>query len=659
MKTVVSSLSLFLIASAAWAADDLTVAREALRDGLWQVARTHADKVPGDEAKLVVLESYAREGDWASVSNRLSGWTTASGVGFDYYRAAVTGDVVRAIGLLKDSGLAENLAESKMLEADLLARTGDVAGARKLWSEVIAMTNALERAFTTAAVNLGDVDLLRTAYGRATRLAWKRLTGLRLGVALVREQKTFAEGERIIRTIVKDSPDAVGAQEAYLSLAEAILAASDFQKAADAYRETIEIWPDAAKSAKVQEGLGWSLSRLGRHEEALDAFVRTESLADDDSSRAMALLKQGDELAQLGRGEESMSRYRLVLQKYPDAPVAEQTRRVIRIREQEARGLELYREFRFAEAAQLFDQVGKEEPSRKPKMDYFEILCLYGQGLDDEACAKAKKISETGPDMAIRADAMLWLAKFLFNRSEWKESGRLFSAYAEAVPEGKQAPEALVWSARASFASGDYGQAIQIVTKLVERYADSAFRSQALIVQGESLIELARFDEAVLVLEAAAMGKDVPSSDRVRARILKADALFAMGADNPVRYQSALEAYRAVRFGGALSTSGQLSVSFKIGRTLEKLKRIDEAVDQYYTQVVLAYREARERGERIDDDGRAVFSRAAFRLAEEYENRGNDFQAQKVLELVVGSDVPASKEAARRIDRILKKGSFL
>ena len=100
-------------------------------------------------------------------------------------------------------------------------------------------------------------------------------------------------------------------------------------------------------------------------------------------------------------------------------------------------------------------------------------------------------------------------------------------------------------------------------------------------------------------------------------------------------------------------------VSFKFARTLEKLKRTDEAVDSYYTDVVLAYRDGRRRGVWYDDEARAAFARAAFRLSDEYEARGKDFQAMHILELVVASDVPAALEAEKRIDRIQTKGRML
>ena len=82
-------------------------------------------------------------------------------------------------------------------------------------------------------------------------------------------------------------------------------------------------------------------------------------------------------------------------------------------------------------------------------------------------------------------------------------------------------------------------------------------------------------------------------------------------------------------------------------------------MEQYYSRVVLAYRAGCEKGELYDDEAKAVFSRAAFRLAEEYESRGRVFQAIRVLELVVASRVPAADEASRRIERLGRKGEGL
>ena len=640
-------------------AGELDVAKSALRDGLWEVARAHAAGQPGDEARLVILESYAGEDRWDMVGKSLSEWKDAAGKAFDYYRAATAGDYAKAAKLLRETGCVGGVAQAQMLEAGLLAKAGDMEGARKLWTAVTAQSNVSERAFAVAAANLGQVEPLRRAYATVRSPELRRMAGLRLGMVLMNDPKAVAEGTKLVRAIVKDAPDAPGAQEAFVALAETALAAAKWQEAADAYHEAAETWPDVAKLAKVQEGRGWALLKLARHEEALDAFARAEKLASDDSARALAVLKQGDVLSEMGRGEESMARYREVLEKYPKTAVAEKLQHVVRVRELETKGREFYREYRFAEAARAFAEVAAADSARKPRMDYFDILCLYGQGLDDDAGKRARALAEGCDNPKVRADATLWLAKFLYNRGEWKESARLFAAYAEQVPDSPAAPEAITWSARAAFAENDFNLAIQRVTRLAERYPNSPMRAQALLVQGESLIELARFDEAVLIFDQVGSSDGVAASDKLRAQVLRADALYAMGADNPARYQAALDAYQAVRFGGDLPASGRIVVSFKIARSLEKLKRLDEAMDQYYTHVMLAYRGGRLRGERFNDEARAAFSRAGFRLADEFESRGKDRQAMNVLGLLSDSDVPAAEEARRRMERISNRGRFL
>ena len=678
-------------------AGELDVAREALRDGLWEVARVHASKLEGDEAAALVLESYAREGRWEDVVKTLDSGGPHSGEVFSYYRALAlaesgkaseasavlasakfrdrdlsvpvarlrarlavdSGNTQEALRIVREAGLADGDEEARMDAASIMAAAGDAAGAERIWRAVASRTNAAERACVTAAANLGDAELLRIAYGRAKSADLRRLAGLRLGRALLSDPKTFEEGAAMVRAIAKDSPDADGACEAFAALADALLAAGRSQEAADAYRHMLDTWPAAAFDPQVQEGRAWSLRQLGRTEEALEAFARAEETAKDDDSRASAVLAQGDVLAEAGRGEEAMAKYRLVLSRYPRTSSAEKLSVVVRQRELESMGRDLYKNYSFAEAQKVFAQLADEDPARRPRMRFFEVLCLYGQGRDGEALALARGLAESSPDAEIRAEATLWLAKYAYNRRRWGESCRLFSSFADMMPKSREAPSALTWSARAAFAENDFKLAIQTVTKLAERYPDSPERARGYVVQGEALIELARFDEAVLVLERALMSEDAPPEERLRAQVIKADALFAMGADNPARYREALDAYRAVLLGESLSPSLKITVSFKIGRAMEKLKRMDEAVDQYYAEVVLAYREGRLAGVRFDDEARAAFARAAFRLADEYESRGKDFQAMHILELVVASDVPASDEAEKRIDRIQTKGKFL
>lgn len=649
-----------VVASAA-SSNDLDVARQALRDGLFEIARAHAAKAgDGADARLVTLESWAAEGQWTAVSNALSRWTDAQGVAFDYYRAVVRGDHADAARILAKGGSSDGLVQALLYEADALARAGDASAAEALWREVCAKTNVSARALSVAASNLMDPDLLQRAQAAATSAEERRALALRQGRALLADSASASAGAALVRAVVRDAPDTPGARDAFLAVADATLAAGDWKAAHALYSEAVEIWPEAVRMASVQDGLGWSLVGLGRPAEALAAFEMSEQVAETDAERATAALKQGDVLVSLGRFDEGLSRLRRALKRYPDTPAAERLGKAVRVREQEALGRGLYRTYRFAEARAAFRRVAEEDPSRALRMRFFEILCLYGGGDDKTAERQAEGLLSETLDARLRADVLLWLAKFKYNRHEWKAAGRLFREASETaqLPDGPAA-EALLWAARAAFADGDYASAIQLTTRLVARFPSSPARIPALLLQGETLNGQARFDEAVLVFERIAAANDATAADRTRARLLKADALFALGADNPVRYTTALEAYRAILFGSALSPSEKLVVSFKIARVLEKLKRTDEAIDQYYTQVVLAYRRERLGHARLDDEARAAFSKAAFRLADEFEGRGKARQAVAVLDLVATSDSPAAEEARRRIRRMAEKGGVL
>lgn len=639
---------------------ELTVARCALRDGLWQIARSHAELVGGDEARLIILESYAGENRWDDVRVELAkSAVPTNNMAFGYYQAVIDGRLSDAIACLKAAGSQAGLAEAKMLEADLLVRENDLNAAKTRWGEVLSMTNASNRAFAYASMNLGDVAAMRTAYQRVLSAPLKRQVGLRLGRTLLFDKETEAEGAKLIRAIATDTPDDVGACDAFIELAVVAAKSKRWKEVVKVCSDAIEIWPTAIRRFAVQENRGEAYFNLGRFEDALAAYTSAEELASDDAARAWTLLRQGDVLSELGRGADAMMRYRIVLERFPTTATATALKRLIDLRELETRGRDLYRAYRFAEASKAFADVAAADPTRKPRMDFLEVLCLYGQGLDKQAAEKARQLVESSAESPVQADAVLWLAKFAYNRCEWKESLAYFLSYAETRSSDALAPVALLWAARAAFAANDFAQAIQISTRLAESYPQSTVLASALLVQAESLIESSRYDEAVLVLDRVVVTAGVDREDRLQAQLLKADALFAMGADNPVRYQAALEAYRTIQLGDEVDADQRLSLAFKIGRVLEKLKRPDEAAEQYYTQVVLAYCNGRQNGERFGDKARAAFSRAAFHLADEHEDRGRDYQAVGILRLVVESGVPAAEEAERRIAQIYKKGLFL
>ena len=187
-----------------------------------------------------------------------------------------------------------------------------------------------------------------------------------------------------------------------------------------------------------------------------------------------------------------------------------------------------------------------------------------------------------------------------------------------------------------------------------QRTPETPVVAEALLLQGETLVDQARFDEAVLVLERASR---LPVSDEMRRRAaaLKADCLFARGADNSAFYQKAVDAYRTVLQDADMPPSMRLVVSFKLARTLEKMHNYNEAYDQYYANVVMAYVDGIRKRELFDGNARALFARAAFNLADAHERAGDGRQAERVLRYVVEAKVPAADDARQRIARLRKE----
>ena len=207
-----------VVVSAAFAAfgDELAIARGALREGLWDVARAHAAKSEDPGARIVIAESFAREGKWKELLDAVEGWNNPEDERLLYYRAlalAETGKMAQAGFAISDrkfsdpaymrlatrlkarvamseKGAAEALKimkeapealadeDSEMFAADLMAATGDRTGAENIWRVVAARgTNASERAFAFASVNLGDEKLLREAFERSVSAEMKRKAG--------------------------------------------------------------------------------------------------------------------------------------------------------------------------------------------------------------------------------------------------------------------------------------------------------------------------------------------------------------------------------------------------------------------------------------------------------------------------------------------------
>lgn len=203
------------------------------------------------------------------------------------------------------------------------------------------------------------------------------------------------------------------------------------------------------------------------------------------------------------------------------------------------------------------------------------------------------------------------------------------------------------------FNSGEFLAAVETIARMVKLFPKSSRIPEARFVQADALIELARFDAAILLLDGIL--ERAPESKWGRLALLrKGNCLFALGAGNRVRYEEALAAYQRMLQEESLPAALLIELYYKSGRCLEKLERYDEAIECYYSEVLLRYMRESAQGTWYDETTLSLVVRAAFSTAEIFEKQGEYQQAVNVLQKIVESGSLAADEALKRIE-VLKK----
>jgi tetratricopeptide (TPR) repeat protein len=428
---------------------------------------------------------------------------------------------------------------------------------------------------------------------------------------------------------------------------------------------------------------GDALTADGRYAEAALVFARLQGELPQSSLVPRALYQQAECLERSAQAPSALTTYQKLVNDYPqheyvgrallrlaalyalkgdiDTAIrtytAVQTNIALKAQHSDAlmgRGNAYYRLYRFDAAMKDFATVGETDKSRSDEARHVITRCLYALGRDKEAQASARAFISEFPESSWLPDMILWIGKFDFNRGKFAEARKMFIEYVTRWPTAKSADAALLWAARAAVDDADFSSAVELVARLVREYPKSIRITESRLVQATALMELARFSESVLLLDQI-IATDPTSEWIEQAKLRKGDCLFAMGADNTERYLKALATYREALQHPTLSPSQVLQLNYKAARCLEKLKRLDEAIDAYYSDVVLRYQNNHAQGVWYDDSAAGLFVRAAFNVADLYEQKGRSGSAIKVLERILETDVQGKEEVRTRIERLRKK----
>ena len=312
-----------------------------------------------------------------------------------------------------------------------------------------------------------------------------------------------------------------------------------------------------------------------------------------------------------------------------------------------------YRMFHFNAALKSLNKIITDFPdSSFAEQAYFQRgICLYWLGQDDKAVQICNDFLKKYPDSAYVPDVLFWLGKYYYNHGDFEEAGKRMSLFAEKYKDLPLADEALYRAALSAFKRKEYMAAIDLVNRLVKDYPKSRQLANARFLQAEALSFIDKPSAAILVFDEII--KEYPDSDLVAAAWgRKGDCQFILGSDNPKRYKESIESYKI-----AANTSGAdlaliMQAEYKIGRSLEKLGRIDDAYEQYYTKVIIRYINDRNKGVEQNEACRMWFVRAALDAADILEEKKDWRQAVKVLGRIVDAGVDTENIARSRIKKI-------
>lgn len=587
-------------------------ARESLRiDSLFALAEIHEARTNIAEAVLSISNGLARA---RSPEQRLSGTYNLGRVYLDH------GQLEDGISLLK-SFILSVPADPRAADAQLKLAQALLDRARN--PEAVTEFQYYLETFTNSA------GQAQARFGRGWGL---------FGVG------RYAEAAAEFTKAYSVFSDTARKEQCLFKIGDAYFANDQFELAAESYGRILNEFPQSPRLSNAVFQMGESLTRAGDPQKAEKKFLELVEKYPNGAFAEEALLRLGEIRQTQGRWQEALGDFNRIINTYSNSPVFGQALH--------GRGMVFYNLFRFGEAREDFERVVQgytNDPSVEQAF-YMRGLCDYGTGRDEQALAICQEFAKHYPDSKWTPDVIFWMAKYDYNQGAYESAEKQSLQLAEKYRSSPLADSALLLAGQSAFKRKEYLRAVDLLTKMVKDYPASRHLAEARFAQADALSELANYPAAILIYEEIIK---IPDNDLIPAAwCRKGDCQFTLGADDPKRYEEAIESYRVVVNNSASGLDLGIQASYKIGRCLEKLERTGEAFEQYYLKVIVPYLEDRAKGIWHTETSKLWFTRAVFNAADIMEARKDWPGAVSVLERAVGADVPAAAEAGERIKKI-------
>ncbi len=435
--------------------------------------------------------------------------------------------------------------------------------------------------------------------------------------------------------------------EALFKAADAWFIHERFAAALVGYQSAAEIAATAGDTNRVAQAryqAAESMIRLEHYDEAIAALNQLADAFPGHPSAAQALLRIAKLHEEREYLREALAVYETIPQRVSDPAI--QADSLL------SSGMLLYTLFRFDDALEKFDRLLERAPDHPfaERARFMRVWAYSMTGREDEALTAAQEFLEHHRDSSRAPEILFRIAEHKFNHDQLAEAQNRFLELAEQHPESAVADNALLWAGRAAARRQNFSEAIDTFARLAADYPDSPRLAESRFSQADALSALGEFADAIVLFDEV-IARDPASYLRPAAIGRKGDCQFMLGNTDPQHYADAIGSYRKLLELAEASADMRLQALYKIGRCHEHLGDKDQALE-YFHAAVVRFREMQHQGIRPTPTAVWGFQRAAFDAAAILEARRQWRQAVNMLQRVADADVPASAQAAVRIQRL-------
>jgi TolA-binding protein len=543
------------------------------------------------------------------------------------------GEISRARLLMK----SKRLEEGRVILKDLIAAEPQVPLSSRLQLELAQAYYTAGQYGKAAEEYQYYLETFTNREGQAEAASGK-------GMALFKEGR-YGDAAAAFEKAWALLSDPASKAQALFKIGDAWFAKGQYVSAGDVYQRLISEHASSELVPNAMYQCGESRLRAEALPEGQKQFQSLIATYPQSPWAERAAFRLAENLEERGKLEEALTAYGDMLLTYTNGAYFGSALH--------RRALLLYRQFRFDDALRGFKRVVDDYGTNTiaEQANFMRGWCLYMLGRDNDALDLCRSFVNQYANSEWSPGVLFWIGEYQYNHEIYEDAERQFMRLVENYPGHSLADQALFWAGRAAAKQKQYLRSIEHFGRLVKMYPQSAYLADARFFQGDAMSELGDLSSSILIFEEI-ITRYPTNSLICSAWIRKGDCQFTLGAEDSRRYSEALTSYRAALNSEFATPDLSLQTEYKIGRCNEKMGRLDDALEQYYTRGVCRFFEEREKRRAFEPAAAVWFTRAAFAAADILEGQGNWRRAARILQRVVDANVPAAVDAQERIDRI-------